>query len=659
VNITTTTLPGGRVGTAYSQTLGATGGTQPYAWALSLGTLPAGLSLSSGGVLSGTPTTVGTSTFTVKVTAGTTNDSQQLSIVISPPPLAITTTSLPNAQLNSGYSQPISASGGVPPYTWTVTVGTLPAGLTLTTGGSITGTPTAAGTSNFTVQVKDSATAPATVTKALSLTVAVPPVVISPSTLPEGTVGVEYGHGIFASGGASSNCTVTVSVGSIPAGLTLQAEGSGEYTLAGAPNVAGTHSFTLQANCGGVTGTRAYSLVVKPAPLAITTTSLRPVLIGDTYSAILSAQGGTGPYTWSITSGALPAGLTLATNGQISGTAPSVFGEATATFRATDATSATVSKTLTIYVNEFDGEITFLNGEVGVPYTSTVDTSFFGGAPAYSFTSTGTLPAGLTMNSAGTLSGTPTAAGTFTFATMATDADGLRDKNSVTVVIHPVGPALSITTATIPAGQVNTHYISTLVATGGYTPYSWAVTAGTPPPGLQVSDFGCGGGCWSFEGFPEEAGTYTFSLSVTDDGQVKATKAYTVTIAPAPLVITTSSLPMGAVGAAYSSALKASGGISPYTWSLTTGTMPAGLTLSPSGLISGAPTAAATTSLSLKVTDSAAATANVTLNLVVGSPTTASSVSAGAAHTCAVASGKVRCWGTGFNGELGNGFADE
>ena len=661
VNITTTTLPGGTVGTAYSQTLGATGGSTPYVWALETGALPGGLSISSGGVISGTPTTVGSSTFTVKVTGGASTDSQQLSIVVSPPPLTITTTSLPNAQLNSSYSQTVSATGGVPPYTWTLASGTLPNGITLTAGGSLIGTPTAAGTSNFTVQVKDNAAAPTTVTKALSLTVVVPPVVISPTTFPDGTVGVAYSQYISASGGASNSCTITVSSGALPAGLTLGIDpGFGDYFLSGAPNAAGTYSFTLQANCGGVIGTRAYSLVVKPAPLAITTTSLPPVLVGDTYSATLSAQGGTGPYTWSITSGALPAGLTLAANGQLSGTAPSVFGEGTATFRATDATNATVSKAMTIYVNEFSGESSFRNGEVGVAYTSAIDSSYFGGTAPYTFTTTGTVPAGLSLSTAGTLAGTPTTAGTTTFAVTATGADGLRAKNAVTVVIHPPGPALSITTATLPNGQVGKSSYSTLTATGGYAPYSWAVTAGTTPPGLSLYDYGCAGSatCWTFEGFPQEAGTYNFTLTVTDDGQVKASKAYSVTIAPAPLVITTASLPMGAVGAAYGSALNATGGVSPYSWSLTTGTMPAGLSLSSSGLISGTPTAAVSTSLNVKVTDSAAATANVTLNLVVGAPVSASTVSAGAAHTCAVASGKVRCWGTGYSGELGNGSVE-
>jgi hypothetical protein len=174
---TTSPLPDGTVGTAYSDTLTSSGGTAPVTWAVTTGTLPAPLTLNSTtGAISGTPTTAGSSTFTVTATdhLGQTA-SQSLSITIHPAPLSITTTTLPNGTINSPYNQTVSATGGTPPYTFSLASGsTLPPGLNLTTSnnqGVISGTPTTAGTFNFTVQVADSETPAATATKALSITI--------------------------------------------------------------------------------------------------------------------------------------------------------------------------------------------------------------------------------------------------------------------------------------------------------------------------------------------------------------------------------------------------------------------------------------------------------------------------------------------------------
>jgi hypothetical protein len=174
--VTTTTLPDGSVGTAYSSTLQASGGAGALTWSLSAGTLPAGLTLSAAGVISGTPTTQGNSTFTVQVTdAGSppVSATKQLTLTINPAPLTVTTTSLPNGTVSSAYSATLVSSGGTAPVTWSITVGTLPAGLALNpANGAITGTPTTAGTSTFTVQATDSATPTAqTATQGLSITV--------------------------------------------------------------------------------------------------------------------------------------------------------------------------------------------------------------------------------------------------------------------------------------------------------------------------------------------------------------------------------------------------------------------------------------------------------------------------------------------------------
>ena len=158
-------LPAGTAAIAYSQTFTASSGTAPYTWALDSGALPSGLSLSSGGVLNGTPTTAGTFNFKVRVTDSTgITATNSFSLTINPAPLMITTTSpLPAAVLNVPYSQTLAASGGTPPYTWSVVVsprtgGGLPSGFTLSSDGVFSGTLTNADKrfSSFEVQVADS-----------------------------------------------------------------------------------------------------------------------------------------------------------------------------------------------------------------------------------------------------------------------------------------------------------------------------------------------------------------------------------------------------------------------------------------------------------------------------------------------------------------------
>ena len=171
--ITTTSLPGGTTGTAYSTTLQASSGTTPYTWSLSAGTLPAGLSLAaSTGVISGTPTTAGTVSFTVKVTDAANNTATKaLSIAVTAAvtPVQISTTSVPAGQVGVSYSTMIQATGGTTPYSWSISSGALPAGLTLTAGtGSISGTPTASGSFSFTAKVTDSTSPAQSATKAFS-----------------------------------------------------------------------------------------------------------------------------------------------------------------------------------------------------------------------------------------------------------------------------------------------------------------------------------------------------------------------------------------------------------------------------------------------------------------------------------------------------------
>lgn len=161
VTVTTTSLHNGISTTVYAPiTLAASGGLGPYTFSVSTGTLPAGLTLSSTGVLSGTPTTPGTSNFTIQAA-----DSQLVpatgtkvfNIVVFAP-LVFTTTTIPNATLGLSYSTPINFTGGAAPYTCSISAGSLPTGLSVSTSGNacvINGTPTASGNFTFTIRVTD------------------------------------------------------------------------------------------------------------------------------------------------------------------------------------------------------------------------------------------------------------------------------------------------------------------------------------------------------------------------------------------------------------------------------------------------------------------------------------------------------------------------
>ena len=164
-SITTTSLPNGQQGVVYGTVnLGVAGGQSPYTWAITAGALPGGITLSPGGAISGTPTANGTFNFTVRVTDSLTQSAPaNLSIVVRPP-ASISTTSVPDGQVGVVYaSTNLVATGGLAPYAFSLAAGALPTGVTLSSGGTLSGTPTANGTFNFTARVTDSVGQTATV----------------------------------------------------------------------------------------------------------------------------------------------------------------------------------------------------------------------------------------------------------------------------------------------------------------------------------------------------------------------------------------------------------------------------------------------------------------------------------------------------------------
>ncbi len=257
LNITTTTLVDGYVGASYSQSLAATGGRTPYTWAKASGNLPAGLSLKSTGVIKGTPTAAGSSTFVVKVKdARKKTATKSLSITVKPS-LKVSTTSLPSGIVGTAYSQSLAATGGKMPYTWSITDGSLPDGLTLDAAtGAIVGTPTVQGDSSFTVRAMDVNNTTATGSLFLSVN---PGLKINTTQIPDSFVGIPYSQALSASGGKTPY-TWSITEGSLPAGLLLDA---GAGAISGTPNVTGSSSFTVQVKDGmSVTTSKTFSMTI-------------------------------------------------------------------------------------------------------------------------------------------------------------------------------------------------------------------------------------------------------------------------------------------------------------------------------------------------------------------------------------------------------------
>jgi CSLREA domain-containing protein len=282
-------------------------------------------------------------TSTYSLTTGTTAEFD-----VTTSTLTLTPTILPSPTVGVAYSQTLSASGGSGTYTYSISAGALPAGLTLnSTTGVISGTATAAATFNFTVTATDSNNSSLTGSRAYSLTVVAPTITLTPTTLLLPTVGVAYSQTLNANGGMAPY-TYSISAGALPAGLTLN---STTGVISGTATAAATFNFTVTAkDSNNFTAAQAYSFTIAAPTITLTPTTLLLPTVGVAYSQTLNASGGTSPYSYSISAGALPTGLTLSsTTGVISGTAAAA---ATFNFAVTakdrDSFTATQSYSITV-----------------------------------------------------------------------------------------------------------------------------------------------------------------------------------------------------------------------------------------------------------------------------------------------------------------------
>lgn len=361
---TSTPLPAGTAGQAYSLSLTVTGGVAPFQWTVGPG-LPPGIGVNtSTGVISGTPTTGGTYTFTVQATDAAQNTaSATFSLTIGTTSLTITTSpTLFSGVVGQTYSQTFAAAGGKPPYAWTIASGSTGV-LTLdAASGILSGTPQSAGTLNFTIRVTDSAGAVAQQSFSISVTAPALTITATTTALPPGTAGVSYSQKLpVGVVGGTPPYTWSLTSGSVP-GLVFDPTA---IALNGTPTSAGTFNVTVQVtDSAGLTASKTLTLTIPSAALNIVTARQLPdAALNTFYSQMLTATGGAPPYVWSVTG--LPAGLSInASTGAINGT-PTAAGTFPLAITVTDSTLSHYVDRFTLNVNLPSGPPVTLSGLPG------------------------------------------------------------------------------------------------------------------------------------------------------------------------------------------------------------------------------------------------------------------------------------------------------
>jgi Putative Ig domain len=550
-----------------------------------------------------------------------------------PPPiaLAVTTATLPKAVTGTAYTTKLQATGGTPPYTWSLALfpgqtaaSVLPAGIALGSDGTVSGTAASGCYSTWFPQFAVRDAAGGTAGAGLELD-CVAPLTFSSNLLPDGNVAIAY-SALFYTQGGDPPIQYALTSGSLPPGVTLDKT----QALQGTPSATGKYIFTIQASDSKtptLTATQAFTLTIDNN-LVLPNTSLPGAVQNVAYLEQIQPAGGTPPYHFALgQNSALPPGLSLnTTTGQVSGI-PTAVTQNTMVITISDSAPqpASISPfvTLTVAPPLSFQTTTLPDGPRGIGYFGG-NISLIGGRQPYTVqVSSGALPSGLTA-SANSVAGIPTTDGTFQFTLKVSDSYETPNTATQNFQIRVSDP-ISITGPGSAGILYNQSYSTSFPVTGGIPPYTWHMSA-VPPAGFT---FDTTTGILS--GTPTGLGFFNPNVSVQDSSNPPQGATYFQFVLDiyGKLIITASSLPPISTGRDTSIGIFSTGGAAPLQWSISSGTVPPGMTFGTNNYweiatISGAPTQAGSYAFTLALSDGNAGslhqTASLPLTLMVKDP---------------------------------------
>ena len=515
LSITSSVLPDAIVGTRYTTSLSAAGAKPPFQWTLQPDVAtPPGLTLTSDGTYSGVPTQQGTYSFTLGVTANTEDGQltayQRGSITIRPGSVSILNTCpLQDGSVGAFYSVPLLATGSSSGYVWSVDDPySLPPGVGLSQSGRLAGIPLAPGTYIFNLRAHTAALSTTQAAQSLCRMTIQPAAVqmTSGCAMPNATVGVPYSQLLSTQGGYGPYLYSLI--GQLPPGLALTPDG----LIAGTAQFADTFPFQVSVTDGrGAQTSQSCSVTVNPPAFKLASVCPLPAAVtGTPYNAPLPSG-----YVWSL-SGTLPSGLTLSPDGGISGT-PMSAAASRFLLIATDSGGNQASQICSLAVTRGQLAVTgcpLPDAASGDAYQASLNA--LGGSAPYVFTSSGTLPAGISLSTTGFLSGTTTASGSYPFSVIVREAGGQTFTQACS--LNVAASMLHLTTSCpLPDAKLGQSYSAKIQAAGGVAPYQFDFF-GYLPTGLQVAGDG------SVSGTPTALGGDAFLVRVTDS-QGKSTQS--------------------------------------------------------------------------------------------------------------------------------------
>ncbi len=669
LEITTTSLPDGTAGVAYSQAVVAASGTTPYAWSIVVGSLPSGYSIDSGtGIISGTSNVASTSHFIVHVSDAVSDTATKaLSIAIAPAAAAALTFEVQPSNVVAGVSiapavqVKVADAFGNGVVGESVSLSLIGTGA-LTGGGAVVTDGSGLATfSGLSVDLSGSkqlsassgvltpaASASFTVSSAAAATLAFE---VQPSSI---TAGATIAPAVqvkvtdaFGNGVPTELVSLSlVGTGTLTGGGAVATDAAGVATFAGL-SVDLVGSKQLTATSGALTPPTSAAFTVSAAAAAALTFDVQPsnVVAGATITPAVQvkvADSFGNPVADEFVSlslvgtGSLTGGGALATDAaglvvfaslsvdlvgskQLTASSGALSPATSASFTVSAATASAV--TFEVQPSNVIAGAT-LSPAVQVKVADAFGNGISGELVSLSLVGTGALTGGGAVAT--------DASGLAMFAALSVDVPGSKQLSATSGALGPVlsasfnvaCPTLTVNPATLPSGSTGDAYSQVLTATGGQAPYTFAITAGSLPPGLTLDANGL------LSETPTTTGQFEFTVTATDANLCTGARAYTLIVCGTVSVLP-ASLPDAQQGAPYSQALSGTGGVAPYTFAITAGALPAGLTLSGAGLLAGTPTVTGVFNFSVTATSTGGCAGSTPFTLTVpGVPAAATNLAA-------------------------------